>query len=145
MDVNEFEKLKLFFRLYVKWFIPDEQRLHGFDFRLDEFLANLPFSKAKNGLQMAVNDIIEMSCDWPLERVIEADDRFLEAGSYSLSEVRKKYSTKYKKIMKKGFLASDVELYFLKGILDAGNIDLDLSERERLEEMIRAFEEKINH
>lgn len=145
MNINEFEKLKLFFRLYAKWFISDEQRSHDFDFRLDEFLANLPFSKAKNGLQMAVNDIVEMSCDWPLERVIEADGRFLEAGSYSLSEVRKKYSKKYEKIMKKGYLSSDVELYFLKGILDGGNIDLDSFERERLEEMIRAFEEKVNH
>jgi len=39
---------------------------------------------------MAVNDIVEESADWTPEQVAAADARFTAAGTFTLSEIRRR-------------------------------------------------------
>jgi hypothetical protein len=76
---NEYERLKKFMGLFYEWFgakahhspeIHPVAVLEGFEKKSR--------SQAKRGLEMAINDCIEVSSDWSPERVAVADKRFLE-------------------------------------------------------------------
>lgn len=143
MNDHEFDKLKLFFQLYMKWFIPANQKVKNPEKHLESFFHKLPASDAKKGLKMAVNDIVEMSYEWPFEKVLEADQRFLNAGTYGLSHVRKMYSRRFKKLLKKKSIDSDYDLYFLKGILDDRNLSLNEEEKTHLQQLINVYSLKM--
>jgi hypothetical protein len=100
-------------------------------------------SNAKKGLQMAINDIIENTSDWPPAAIAEADAKFAQAGTYTLSELRARYSRKYSSILKRGVIRSEVEYYFLKGIYDGGSIEVGAAEAEQIAAMLCAYENKV--
>ncbi|MHA6890517.1 hypothetical protein [Ralstonia pseudosolanacearum] len=141
---DDYEKLKIFFVCYVDWFIPPEQKSERPEDQPVKFLENIErksISNAKKGLQMAVNDVIEMTADWSPQQVNEADERFSSHGTFTLSEVRRRYSKTYLQIVRRGSIKSEVEYYLLKGVVDNGEINLDSEEGRKLILMLSEYEE----
>lgn len=141
MSFEDYEKLKVFMGKFADWYwvrpdMPPEVHplfvLGGFE---KSSLAN-----AKKGLQTAINDIVEDTTDWTPGQVAEADARFAAAGTFTLSEVRRRYSKKYLQILKRGVIRSETEYYLVKGIVDGAGIEPGATEATQLQAMMNDFE-----
>lgn len=93
------------------------------------------FSTVSRGLQMAVNDCLQDSSDWPLEKVLAFDQRMRDAGIRTLSEVRRRHPSKLPKILERGRIRSEIEYYLVAGVLADCSDDLDDEQRRRLDVM----------
>lgn len=82
LSVQEYEELKIFFGYFSERFL----NTPGFELiaRLEKTFP----SKAAAGLWMAVNDCLEMTEPWGIDRVCEADAELREHGVLTLSELR---------------------------------------------------------
>ncbi|MFM9921888.1 hypothetical protein VLK31_02755 [Variovorax sp. H27-G14] len=143
LTTEDYERLKTFFVCYVDWFIPETHRSKNPDDQPLAFLRRVEqtsLANAKKGLQMAVNDTVEATAEWTPEQVAAADAKFTAAGTFSLSEVRRRYSKKYLQILKRGVIRSETECYLIKGILDGGGIDPGATESTQLQAMLNDFE-----
>jgi hypothetical protein len=141
---DEYERLKKFMGLFYDWF----QAKPNHPPEIHPLVVAKGFeqkscAQAKRGLAMAINDILEMSSDWSPEHVAAADKRFLEHGAPTLSELRSKYSKKYVQLLKRGSIRTEVEYYFLKGIVDGDSIERGAGEREHIDAMLAAYETKV--
>lgn len=144
---EDYARLKTFFMCYLDWFIPDEQKSHDPEDQPLAFLGRLEdtsLTNAKRGLQMAINDMVEATSDWTQQQVAEADARFASADTFTLSEVRCRYSNAFDKIMKRGVIRSEAEYYMIKGVFDGGTHNAGNSEREKIERMLSAFEARVH-
>ena len=138
---DEYEKLKKFLGLFYEWFEAKPHhppQIHPLVVMTG--IEKKSPSQARRGLEMAINDCVEMSSDWSPERVAAADRRFLENGAPSLSQIRLKYSKKYLQILERGRVKSLQEYYLVKGVLDSGSIELGAGEEEKLASMLAAYE-----
>ncbi|RUR70982.1 hypothetical protein EJP67_28405 [Variovorax guangxiensis] len=146
LSTEDYEQLKKFFVCYVDLFVPPTHRSDEPEHQPLVFLGNLEktsLSNAKKGLQMAVNDVVEMSSDWTPKQLAEADAKFAEVGSLTLSEVRRRYSKKYLQILKRGTIRSEAEYYLVKGIVDGGGIEPGATEATQLQAMMSDFETRF--
>lgn len=90
-------------------------------------------SKALDGLRQAVNDTVEELSDKPLEYVQRLDARLRDHGILTHSEVRRRYASSFRRIMKRGKIKTDTEYYLVAGILaDTSSLATD-EERALLE------------
>lgn len=86
-------------------------------------------SKALEGLRQAVNDVIEELSDKQAAGVEALDDALRASGLITASEVRRRYASSYKRIVKRGTVRNDTEYYLINGIVvDLGN---GISDEER--------------
>jgi hypothetical protein len=99
-------------------------------------------SRALAGLRMAVNDCIDMSSDWPPDRVAALDADLCRDGILTLSQVRVRFWKKYAAVCKRGRISDEVEYYLVQNVLADQTIQLGASERKRLEELYNAFGSK---
>jgi len=97
-------------------------------------------AKARAGLLMAVNDVVEMSLRWSPEEVAETDCAFRESGVPTLSEVRARYSRHLSRLLRRGSIRTDVEYYLAKGLFNGASDAVDETVREKLAELIAARE-----
>jgi hypothetical protein len=141
MSFEDYEKLKVFMGRFADWYwmrpdMPPEVHplfvLEGFE---KTSLAN-----AKKGLQTAINDMVEDTAGWAPEQVAAADAKFTAAGTFTLSEIRRRYSKKYLQILKRGVIRSETEYYLVKGIVDGGGIEPGATESTQLQAMLNDFE-----
>lgn len=99
-------------------------------------------SKALIGLRQAVNDTIEATNNWNSEARAIADEGFRTAGIVTVSEITRRYSASYKRIVKRGFIKNETEYYVVNAILvDQGSAASE-DERTCLQGLIEAFERK---
>ncbi|MEJ1128410.1 hypothetical protein V9L20_12575 [Variovorax sp. CCNWLW225] len=147
LSPEDYEQLKKFFICYVELFVPPTHRSHEPEHQPLAFLSNLEktsVSYAKKGLQMAVNDVVEMCSDWTPEQLAEADAKFSAAGTFTLSEVRRRYSKKYLQILKRGVIRSETEYYLVKGIIDGSGIEPGATESTQLQAMLNEYETRLS-
>ena len=97
-------------------------------------------SKARSGLGMAISDTLEMSWDMPTEEVQAIDAEFKTKGILPLSELRRRYSRKFKAVLKRERIRNEEEYYLVAGILASFTGDATEEERERLEALVSDFE-----
>ncbi len=142
MEGLGYEALKKFLGLYVEWYFPVVAKGAGHPIAFLEQLEKTSPSKAKRGLEMAVNDIVESSSDWRLETVADANARFMGAGAPTLSDVRRHFSKRYLRVLARGLIRSEAEYYLVKGVRD-GVAHLDASEIEQLDSLLVGFEERV--
>lgn len=111
---EEYEALRDWLSHMVRLMMPDV--VPGSDIDpivvLDRF-AETSTAKARKGLSMAISDIVEMASNWPLDKIVEADRQLSEAELPSLSAVCAKFSKAVAKIVRKGVIANDAELYLV--------------------------------
>jgi hypothetical protein len=141
---EDYQSLKVFLDRHFEWYTPKYPTTPADT--PSQFLARIEarsLANAKKGLQMAVNDIVEESADWTPEQVAAADARFSAAGTFTLSEVRQRYSKKYLQILKRGVIRSETEYYLVKGIIDGGGIEPGATESTQLQVMLNDFEARL--
>jgi hypothetical protein len=97
-------------------------------------------SKALEGLRQATNDIIEDLRDRPVEGIAVLDEALHAHGIVTASEVRRRYASSYKRIVKRGSIRDDTEYYLLNGIVvDLANGIPD-DERSVLQQLLDVYE-----
>jgi hypothetical protein len=99
-------------------------------------------SKALVGLRQAANDTIEATSDWNSEARAVADEAFKVAGVVTLSEITRRYSASYKRIVKRGFIKNETEYYVVNAILLDQASAILADEKTCLQRLIEAFEQK---
>lgn len=92
---------------------------------------------------MVVNDFIEGSSDWDHQKVAMFDTELKSNGISTLSDLRRKYSKQYAKVIKRGHVKTIEEYYLLKGVLDSGSLEIAKEEKDKLSEMLVLYENKI--
>ncbi|GKT26116.1 hypothetical protein [Acidovorax sp. SUPP3334] len=141
---EDYQKLKAFLGNFFDWYnarpnMPAE--IHPL--YMAEIIERRSMKDAQRGLQMAINDTVEDTSNWTPDAIAAADARFAAAGTFTLSEVRRRYSKKYLQILKRGLIRSETEYYLLKGVADGGGIEPSATEGQQIEAMLAAFEAKI--
>ncbi|MCI3133562.1 hypothetical protein [Phenylobacterium aquaticum] len=81
-------------------------------------LAATSKAKARQGLSMAIGDIIEMTSRWPAQKVVLADRRLLEDGLPSLSEMRLRFSGAVQRVMRQGRIATEAEYHAVRNAVE---------------------------
>lgn len=107
---------------------------------LDESELRAPKSSLK-GWRMAVNDCIEMTGHWSTERVIAMDAALRKAGIVTLSEIRRRYSTRLASILKRGTIRGEVEYHLVAGLVADTASNLSAEERFKLQVLVSNFEQ----
>jgi hypothetical protein len=100
-------------------------------------------SKALEGLRMATNDILEELGRIPSEQVESLDEAFRRVGLVSLSELRRRYSSSFKRIVKRGHIKDDTEYYLLNGVVVDQSNDIDATERALLQRLLDTYEQAV--
>jgi len=107
---------------------------------LQEIVQKFGRSKALEGLRQATNDILEELSRRPAP-VIEAFDSSLRSvGIVTISELRRRYASSYKRIVKRGFIKTETEYYLLNGIVVDLTSAVTSSERSELQQLLEAYE-----
>jgi hypothetical protein len=99
-------------------------------------------SKALAGLRQAANDTVEETRIWNSEARIVLDEAFRAAGVVTLSEITRKYSASYKRIVKRGFIKNETEYHVVNAILVDQASAIPDDERTCLQTLTEAFEQK---
>ena len=86
---------------------------------------------------------LPISEDWPHDVVTEFDKIFEENGAATLTELRMKHSKKYRKVLKRGAIKSEVEYYLVKGIVDGMQEHIPKDELPLLDAMLIDYENKL--
>ncbi|MEM0910043.1 MAG: hypothetical protein AAGJ37_03655 [Pseudomonadota bacterium] len=100
-------------------------------------------SKALQGLKQAVNDCIEASSEMDLASIKDFDRQLRKQGIITFSAIRKKYWSKYKRILKRGQISNETEYYLVKGLLSDLESEISEEERDVLSGFVVSFEERI--
>ena len=104
---------------------------------LDAIAVKYP-ARARQGLEMAINDTIELTQSWPQKRVQEIDDSLQANGLPTLSEIRARFSKEIRRVLKRGQINSDVEYYAVRNAVEMS----DSEELGQLTQLIAAYETK---
>lgn len=141
---DDYQSLKIFLDRHFEWYAPKYPTTPpGSPSQFLDRIETTSLANAKKGLQMAVNDIVEDTTDWTPEQVAAADAKFTAAGTFTLSEVRRRYSKKYLQILKRGVIHSETEYYLVKGISDGGGLEPGATESTQLQAMLNDFEARL--
>ena len=91
-------------------------------------------------IQTVCADIIEELSDKQATGVAALDEALRASGLITASEVRRRYASAYKRILKRGTIRNDTEYYLINGIVvDLGNGISD-EERVTLQRLLDSYE-----
>jgi hypothetical protein len=141
MSALEYQELRAFFAFYSEHFLdttnlPAELR----PMACLEVLEARGRGAAERGLRQGINDIVEMCRHWGVDRVEELDAQLRENRIVTLSEVRRRVSREYQRILKNKKIGDETGYYLIRGILADSSSQLDSEERAILAEMLSGFE-----
>jgi hypothetical protein len=97
-------------------------------------------SKALEGARQAVNDAIEELAHLKPENVTIVDEALRAAGLVTLSELRRRYSSTFRRIVNRGSIKTQTEYHLANGLVVDLASNLTPSERQQLQTMIDAYE-----
>jgi hypothetical protein len=80
---------------------------------LDQLAAKSP-AKARQGLSMAVGDLVEMTAAWSKDQVAAVDEKLSADDLPTLSEVRARFSKSVRRAVRRGHIENDVEYYAVR-------------------------------
>jgi hypothetical protein len=101
-------------------------------------------SRARLGLGMAINDILEQSWGFPPNKVAEVDAKFGSKGVLQLSELRRRYSRRFRGILKRGAIRNETEYYLVQGILASFTAGASEDERRLLGDFSATYEARVS-
>jgi hypothetical protein len=136
----EYIKMRDFLSFYAERYLrveglpPERQPIASL-----EALEKNSMKMAFNGLRRSINDCVEMSFHFDHAEVEKLDSELRSRGIVTLSELRRRYSKGYAKIMKRGQIKNETEYYLVRNVLDDPT-EKASEERELLEKMISNYE-----
>jgi hypothetical protein len=100
-------------------------------------------SKALDGLKQAVNDTVEELVDQPPVYIEKLDRSLREAGLLTFSEVRRRYTSSYKRVLKRGSIKNDNEYYLIAGVFADFTTSADDDERATLGRLVSEYKHSV--
>lgn len=137
---SEYAQLKDFFSFYVHVRMeasPPEMLSRALDNL--EALEKKSQRMALQGLRQAINDCVEESWHFDPAKVANLDAALINRGIITLSELRRRYSRGYAKILKHGRIKDDTEFYLLRNIINDPT-EKSPEERELLAKLLSDYE-----
>jgi hypothetical protein len=95
---------------------------------LDELASSSP-SKARQGLSMAIGDLVELTSGWSADQIAAIDKRLSAEQLPTLSEIRAKFSRAVQRVLRRGQIESDVEYHAVR---NAAELSSDADELWKL-------------
>ena len=100
-------------------------------------------SKALIGVRQAVNDIVEDLSEKSPEYVELLNEGLRAAGLLTVAEIRSRYATSYKRILRRKAIKNETEYYVVNGlVVDQANA-LNDKDRAALQSMLDAYEANL--
>lgn len=138
---REYDELKKFLKYYsgkyepALQFLPEDQH----PFACLELLEKRSRKMASQGLLQTINDILDEKKRANPHTVSEIDSDLRQNGLVSLSELRRRFSRKYRKVLERGEIKDDAEYYML--VASAADMSTsNLEARAMLLKMIEDYE-----
>ena len=103
---------------------------------LDRLAVKSP-TKVRNGLEMAIGDVVEFTSDWSDSDVTKCNLELLQSGLPTLSEVRARFSKLVQRVVRRGHIKSDNEFYALRNAVEQQGTN-----SENLWQLLEAYEAK---
>jgi hypothetical protein len=136
----EYAKMKDFLSFYAGRYLkveglpPEKQPIVNL-----EVLEKKSMKSAFNGLRQAINDCVEMSVHFDHAEVEKLDSQLRNRGIITLSELRRRYSKSYAKVMKRAQIKNETEYYLIRDVLDDPT-EKAPEERKLLRKLISDYE-----
>lgn len=136
IDSKNYERMRTWFQLMASEVLPKSFVTPKNDpvACLDAIAAKSP-AKARQGLGMAINDLLEMTHDWSDGKVQELDSALCFNGLPSLTEMRIRFSKTLRRVVTRGSIKNDVEYYAVRIAAD-----LTDSEQSDLSALLSVYE-----
>ncbi|MFS2007300.1 hypothetical protein ACEN9F_27170 [Duganella sp. CT11-25] len=126
----------------VVWKISPTAEIHPAK-TIEKVMKQFGKSKALVGLRQAANDTIEDTSNWSNEAKYAIDEEFKSAGIVTVSEIARRYSASYKRILKRGIIKNETEYYLINAaLIDQGNAITD-DERTLLQKLVETYEASV--
>jgi hypothetical protein len=106
---------------------------------LDRMAASAP-SRARQGLALAIGDVLEFAADWDRSKVQAVDDKLAQANLPTLSEFRARFSREIARIHKRGRIANEREYYAVRNVVES----VDAETSKSLWDLLAAYENQPN-
>ena len=103
---------------------------------LDQLAERSP-TKAREGLSMAINDLIEMTDNWAAQDTRAIDDELLQKGLPTLTEMRVRFSKVVGRAVRRGRVKDEVEYHAVRNAAE-----LAQDGQEALRKLLAAYEER---
>ena len=132
---NDYDQMRQWLGRIAREVFPPELMSKGADpvAALDAIAATSP-AKARQGLAMALGDIIELTSGWTTEQVDSLDRRLVDDGLPALTTVRARFSKAVQRIVRRGRINDEPEYYALRNAAEQGG------DTERLRQMLATYE-----
>ena len=137
VQVQDYERMRAWLAHMARELFPAELMSPETDpiAHLDRLASTAP-AEAREGLSMAIGDIIEMTDDWAQERVATTDAALREADLPSLTEVRGRFSKLVQRAVRRRSIKDEVEYHAVRNAAELAN-------GEQLWPLLAAFEERL--
>lgn len=141
VTAEEFSTMRAWFALFAERVWPDLSSLppevHPVRV-LDGMVARTP-GRAREGLALAISDILEDTSHLPLNEVAALDAGFLAIGLPTLTTMRLRFAREVTRVVKRGSIRNEAEYYAVRNVVDHVGED----RRDALWALLAAFEEKV--
>lgn len=141
----EYAQMKDFLSFFAEQYLkvgdlaPDKRPM-----AVGEALEKKSMKRAFQGLLQAINDCVEMSAHFAPAEVEKFDTELRSCGIVTLSELRRRYSKNYAKVIKRGHIRDETEYYLLRNVQNDPT-EKTPEELELLEKLISVYEEGVQH
>lgn len=138
---QEFRELSAYLGFYATcvWGIDPSAQTHPIN-TLDRIVEDFGRSRALEGLSQATNDTIEDAARFSPAELEAIDSKCRSAGIVTVSEIRRRYSASFRRIVKRGSIRNDTEYYLVNGIIIDHTNSISDDEREALQHLIDRYE-----
>ena len=99
-------------------------------------------SKALEGVRQAANDTVEQMQDWPVIAISVLDGALLANNVVTASEVRRRFSSSYRRVLKRGKIETETEYHLVNSIVVAQGAQTGEAERMMLQGLVSVYEER---
>ena len=103
-----------------------------------EALEGVNMKMALTGLHQAINNCVEMSIRFDHAEVEKLDSQLRSRGIVTLSELRRRYSKNYARIIKRARIKNELEYYLIRNVIDDPTAKTP-EERELLEKLVSNY------
>jgi hypothetical protein len=142
---REWQELREFFIFWERHLFPSFMPLddpgHPAN-AVDRIAEKFGVSKALQGLKQAIHDIVEEHCDLGGQGLRLVDSTLEAKGLLTFSEIRRRYWSKYRAVLKRNLIRNETEFYLLKGIADDLSAPVPDEERMQIGLLLGQYESK---
>ena len=139
---REFQELQKFVSFFLDYFFKSVPKTTS-STAADQPKEKVTRRQWLEGHRQAASDFVEMSDEMQPAEIARLDAELRSRGIVTLSEMRRRYSRAYKRIVKRGAIKNDTEFYIINGVLSDLESGISEEERQQLGALISQYENKI--